>query len=539
MLGIVRIYSRKVKYLMSDCAEAMWKIKMAFRPGNIDLSDAIMMAQPNATDDLRFFGNVSPDYDFPDLADTAFEQNILTQYDELRATRDRTLAGENEITQNFESHHFDPRMNSRRSLQSPASKFSMNSRLSDINIPDHSFDEHSVMSEDRSSRVSDIELARGNIASQPAFAAVGRSSLGSSNISQYLEDEIPAFDDQENFDSSMNAPDLENFQDYGADDADADADAEYSASPIPETDSPRLSYTNEIAEIAIGEDAQSRRKKTNSRKRQKIVIDELVELSASVLKQNLVDRKQILRRLPGDRLKFSGPAVSTTHEEDRMAHPNSKGMCPQLLELFNASMNCGPLPFPRKALNDEEDIEIEVAREARHEATTRHSSMFDNSKSFDQERSMDILESTRYSSFNNSATNMFTGQNVNQDLPDETYDDGEVIDYPEPEDQDQDQDQNTRQSILSNLSTLPRREQFSSSSAGAVSALSRNSKSSILETFTNSHVKEIKFLDSVTGLSRRQVASRFSELLQLKTWGSIHIQQDNPFSEIFIRSRLA
>lgn len=28
MLGIVRIYSRKVKYLMTDCTEAMWKIKM-------------------------------------------------------------------------------------------------------------------------------------------------------------------------------------------------------------------------------------------------------------------------------------------------------------------------------------------------------------------------------------------------------------------------------------------------------------------------------------------------------------------------------
>lgn len=28
MLGVVRIYSRKVKYLMSDCTEAMWKIKM-------------------------------------------------------------------------------------------------------------------------------------------------------------------------------------------------------------------------------------------------------------------------------------------------------------------------------------------------------------------------------------------------------------------------------------------------------------------------------------------------------------------------------
>ena len=31
LLGVVRIYSRKVKYLMTDCHEAMIKIKMAFR----------------------------------------------------------------------------------------------------------------------------------------------------------------------------------------------------------------------------------------------------------------------------------------------------------------------------------------------------------------------------------------------------------------------------------------------------------------------------------------------------------------------------
>ncbi|MCJ1353946.1 MAG: sister chromatid cohesion protein 1 [Icmadophila ericetorum] len=34
LLGVVRIYSRKARYLMDDCNEALLKIKMAFRPGN-------------------------------------------------------------------------------------------------------------------------------------------------------------------------------------------------------------------------------------------------------------------------------------------------------------------------------------------------------------------------------------------------------------------------------------------------------------------------------------------------------------------------
>lgn len=37
LLGVVRIYHRKAKYLLADCNEAFIKIKMAFRPGNVTL----------------------------------------------------------------------------------------------------------------------------------------------------------------------------------------------------------------------------------------------------------------------------------------------------------------------------------------------------------------------------------------------------------------------------------------------------------------------------------------------------------------------
>ncbi|KAI5802079.1 Rec8 like protein-domain-containing protein [Pyronema domesticum] len=37
LLGVVRIYSRKTRYLLEDCNESLMKIKMAFRPGNVDL----------------------------------------------------------------------------------------------------------------------------------------------------------------------------------------------------------------------------------------------------------------------------------------------------------------------------------------------------------------------------------------------------------------------------------------------------------------------------------------------------------------------
>ena len=37
LLGVVRIYSRKQKYLIQDLGEACAKIRMAFRPGMVDL----------------------------------------------------------------------------------------------------------------------------------------------------------------------------------------------------------------------------------------------------------------------------------------------------------------------------------------------------------------------------------------------------------------------------------------------------------------------------------------------------------------------
>ena len=68
MLGIVRIYSRKVKYLLSDCTEEMWKMKMAFRPGNVDLPDAAIAAAAATIDDERYFGENA--LDFSDVAET-------------------------------------------------------------------------------------------------------------------------------------------------------------------------------------------------------------------------------------------------------------------------------------------------------------------------------------------------------------------------------------------------------------------------------------------------------------------------------------
>lgn len=57
LLGVVRIYSRKQKYLFTDLGEACAKIRMAFRPGMVDLPPEEGTARPEAITIPEVFHN--------------------------------------------------------------------------------------------------------------------------------------------------------------------------------------------------------------------------------------------------------------------------------------------------------------------------------------------------------------------------------------------------------------------------------------------------------------------------------------------------
>jgi hypothetical protein len=150
MLGIVRIYSRKVKYLMSDCTEAMWKIKMAFRPGNVDMAQSNIIAATSTTDDTRYFGVIQPESDFPELQDVAFDEHMIMQYDDLKAARGRTLGSMRDTTVD------DTTMNMTMMNDSTQSPMHMGMSTLDDD-PIHGI---SRSGGSRDSRLSDVEVAR-------------------------------------------------------------------------------------------------------------------------------------------------------------------------------------------------------------------------------------------------------------------------------------------------------------------------------------------------------------------------------------------
>ncbi|KAL7281759.1 hypothetical protein ACG7TL_005078 [Trametes sanguinea] len=77
LLGVVRIYSRKAKYLLDDCNEALLKIKMAFRPGIVDMTEDQLTVNQNAI--TLQSTNLDLDALLPDLDwDTAdFESRVV------------------------------------------------------------------------------------------------------------------------------------------------------------------------------------------------------------------------------------------------------------------------------------------------------------------------------------------------------------------------------------------------------------------------------------------------------------------------------
>ncbi|CAM9771225.1 unnamed protein product, partial [Phaeothamnion confervicola] len=93
LLGLVRIYSRKVRYLMTDCTEALTKIKLAFRPGVVDLPAGASEA-PAASINVLGFGEFDVNLDLPD----PFALDALPATDEWMAASAGTVARRQDIT---------------------------------------------------------------------------------------------------------------------------------------------------------------------------------------------------------------------------------------------------------------------------------------------------------------------------------------------------------------------------------------------------------------------------------------------------------
>jgi cohesin complex subunit SCC1 len=569
MLGIVRIYSRKVKYLMSDCTEAMWKIKLAFRPGNVDL---LADAQAGATvsiDDPRFYGNVQPDEDFPELADIAFSQNMLTHYGNLRAAKGRTLTNQRDTIQ---SDEFDMSQDVDLSMQ----------RISDIGLyssplisrrrdedeyidmnGEQSYRSRSVSSS-KASRVSDIEVMRGEISrSSISNHSVGRTSLisvadsGIGGMSMGFEDEIPAFADQnEVFFGDDQVPQIDDVEPYVEEPEPFQPDDEKGNLSLLEEEQSieeqRTQYEEDRLRILSGRPTRAiatrinpeleikskRKKQVKKAKKTHVVVDERIELSGKVIKQRMNDVSSIMVRYPGDPL----PPLPTEYDlltaEQRLARPSSmSNMCRELLAVFGTVMTDNPLPFPLKepVTDVEQQMEEQVSFE---EPISSPIEMMREAASGERHIGRPSLlgESPLL------ATKV--SEIIQEEVQPEFGDYDQEFQPFEPEVVDTSVELSvlgTRMSeavgVEGGMEELLEEEGTGSPVIKPKLPENWNARTrAVLEVLQDqlSEKDELTFNDISVGISRRTAAASFLEILQLKTWGLIDTRQDEPFTDIFI-----
>lgn len=179
LLGVVRIYSRKVKYLMHDCQEAMVKIKMAFSTASGQIKEVIVDLDPSKTDNLNVanFGEVMEAYllDDPQPFAIPFDLHAL----QTQAPEEWATAEDIEVSQ-----YIAPEARRAMDLTLDSDAFRPEQDHEEqwtAFDPDADEGSHAVDGRHDDSKISDVELVRG--AEDSMTTAEGRriSMLDTSN----------------------------------------------------------------------------------------------------------------------------------------------------------------------------------------------------------------------------------------------------------------------------------------------------------------------------------------------------------------------
>ncbi|XP_016424062.1 double-strand-break repair protein rad21-like protein 1 [Sinocyclocheilus rhinocerous] len=107
LLGVVRIYSRKTRYLLTDCSDALVKINVAFRPGQTDLpEDAMEAALKSITlpEDFTDFDSQLPDLNTIDVVDHFSLNQCRTEDITLKETFENHFLTMEQIGEEIQSY---------------------------------------------------------------------------------------------------------------------------------------------------------------------------------------------------------------------------------------------------------------------------------------------------------------------------------------------------------------------------------------------------------------------------------------------------
>ncbi|KAM4630213.1 double-strand-break repair protein rad21 homolog A-like [Polymixia lowei] len=295
LLGVVRIYHRKAKYLLADCNEAFIKIKMAFRPGVVDLPEENREAAYNAITLPEEFHDF--DQPLPDLDDIDVAQQFTLNQSRVEEITMREEVGNLSLLQ--ENDFADFGMDDREMMREETSAFEvdiMGASASNLLLDGEGGTDQMA---DKSNHLEYDDQYKDDFGDNPM-----ESSEGGMLVDKLLsnEDGGGIFDDPPAITESVIMP-----QDRGDDEDDFDAlstgapDSPDSGptEPLPalvdQTEQTTLVHNEEEA-FAL-EPIDITVKETKAKRKRKLIVDSVKELDSKTIRAQLSDYSDIVTTL--------------------------------------------------------------------------------------------------------------------------------------------------------------------------------------------------------------------------------------------------
>ncbi|KAK7886613.1 hypothetical protein WMY93_026234 [Mugilogobius chulae] len=290
LLGVVRIYHRKAKYLLADCNEAFIKIKMAFRPGVVDLPEENREAAYNAITLPEEFHDF--DQPLPDLDDIDVAQQFTLNQSRVEEITMREDVGNLNLLQDNDFADFG--MDDREMMRDAST-----------------FEEDIMHGATASNLLLEAEPGPANLpdkSNHMEYDDFGDASMGNSDggmlVDKLLssEDGGGIFDDPPAITDSVMMPpdhgddedDFDNLQSPGPDSPDSGP-----AEPLPpmadQTEQTTLVHNEEEA-FAL-EPIDITVKETKAKRKRKLIVDSVKELDSKTIRAQLSDYSDIVTTL--------------------------------------------------------------------------------------------------------------------------------------------------------------------------------------------------------------------------------------------------
>ncbi|KAI9919167.1 hypothetical protein PsorP6_011859 [Peronosclerospora sorghi] len=531
LLGVVRIYSRKVKYLYTDCSDALVKIKLAFRPGVVDLPVQQQQAAPHAIN-VAHFGEFEAEVTYSIEYVSKGEQTDawggggnaampVPSLDEWMTASSQTMARPEDITL------ADPLDRSSLDNDMIAMEDSFGGEGEDWQA--FELEENVTPSGLETSHVSEIEVTRDAAApvlpldDSSLLHGEDKTMMDKSSVS--ADDDAPAlfglestsFEVPADAPLEMEVPREDDPMDTSGGTLDISTDLNVSMNG-----STRTSLEAALATV----EAES----TRPKKKRKLVRDTVTELTSAVLRQGMLDTSDIVRTDPITYTSIDARATNWIGA-DMFAQPCMQDLSDELLRMFHVTMKKRKFPFgASKDANQVDDIELTRRMSATSRMSSTSTGLDVTMGSCDGSMLQDGGEENHYEFTDLGPTEP---ERLDDSLP--QFDEGAPPVEPEEPDLDDDLNVDIELGAVNDIRS-------------DAAAVDHADGSSLQHKWHPHTVKVMQVLrqslthkDKVTykqltkkTRDRRTAAALFFELLQLKTLDYVELDQGAPYADITI-----